>query len=93
LKSLYRRLQYNGIGVEFDKPYILAEHLVAHYLVCKSGNVCINIPKDLLLVVTTRDVGYDISRLEVDRIKLNGIAEVFASSVVNARKLLQSKKV
>jgi len=92
LKSLYRGFQANDIAVEFDKPYILAEHLVAHYLVCELATVCIDIPKDLLSVITTTDADYDISKLTVDKIKLDNVAEVFASSVVNARKLLQLKK-
>ncbi|MFT4694660.1 MAG: hypothetical protein ACI8TE_001578 [Francisella sp.] len=88
LKSLYRELQTKEIDVEFDKPYILAEHLVAHYLVCELGTVCIDIPKDLLSTITTIDERYDIAKLEVDKAKLNDMAEIFASSVVNARKLL-----
>lgn len=39
------------------------------------------------------DDGYDIAKLEVDKVKLNDMADILASSVVNARKLLQSKKV
>lgn len=93
LKSLYRGLQAKEIDVEFDKPYILAEHLVAHYLVCELGTVCIDIPKDLLSIITTESDDYDIAKLEVDKVKLNEMAEIFASSVVNARKLLQLKKV
>jgi hypothetical protein len=93
LKGLYRELQAKDVDVEFDKPYILAEHLVAHYLVCELGTVCIDIPKDLLSTVTTMDDGYDIAKLEVDKVKLNDMADILASSVVNARKLLQSKKV
>ncbi|MGQ4001818.1 hypothetical protein QIW31_02090 [Francisellaceae bacterium CB299] len=93
LKSLYRGLQAKEIDVEFDKPYILAEHLVAHYLVCELGTVCIDIPKDLLSIITTESDDYNIAKLEVDKVKLNKMAEIFASSVVNARKLLQSKEV
>ena len=92
LKSLYRGLQAKEIDVEFDKPYILAEHLVAHYLVCELGTVCIDIPKDLLSIITTESDDYNIAKLE-DKVKLNKMAEIFASSVVNARKLLQSKEV
>ena len=87
LKGLYRELQAKDVDVEFDKPYILAEHLVAHYLVCELGTVCIDIPKDLLSTVTTMDDGYDIAKLEVDKVKLNDMADILASSVVNARKL------
>jgi len=93
LKSLYRGLQAKEIDVEFDKPYILAEHLVAHYLVCELGTVCIDIPKDLLSLITTQEDDYDIAKLEVDKAKLNDMAGIFADSVVNARKLLQLKKV
>lgn len=89
LKSLYRGLQAKEIDVEFDKPYILAEHLVAHYLVCELGTVCIDIPKDLLSLITTQEDDYDIAKLEVDKAKLNDMAGIFADSVVNARKLLQ----
>ena len=93
LKSLYKGLQAKEIDVEFDKPYILAEHLVAHYLVCELGTVCIDIPKDLLSLITTQEDDYDIAKLEVDKAKLNDMAGIFADSVVNARKLLQLKKV
>ena len=93
LKSLYRGLQAKDVDVEFDKPYILAEHLVAHYLVCELGTVCIDIPKDLLSTVATVDEGYDIAKLEVDDAKLDKMAEIFAGSVVNARELLQLKEV
>lgn len=44
-----------GIDIQYDKPYILAEHLVAHYLVCELETVCIDIPKDLISKVTTDD--------------------------------------
>lgn len=93
LKSLYRGLQAKDVAVEFDKPYILAEHLVAHYLVCELGTVCIDIPKDLLSAITTESDEYDIAKLEVDEAKLNKMAEIFANAVVNARKLLQLKEV
>ena len=70
----------------------MAEHLVAHYLVCELATVCIDIPKDLLSKVTTNDCDYDISKLEVDKDKLDDMAEILASSVVNARELVQLKE-
>lgn len=93
LKSLYQGLTSKNIEVEFDKPYILAEHLVAHYLVCELGTVCIDIPKDLLSSITTDEASYNLAKLEIDKTKLTNIAEIFASSVVGARNLLQSKGI
>ncbi|GAB4221921.1 MAG: hypothetical protein Kow0076_1610 [Francisella sp.] len=86
LDSLSNELVSIGIEVEYDKPYILAEHLVAHYLVCELGTVCVDIPKDLLSKVTTNDENYDIAKLEIDRVKLNIMARAFAKAVVNVKK-------
>ncbi|QLE78970.1 hypothetical protein FLM55_04165 [Francisella sp. Scap27] len=93
LKSLYREIQARDIMVQFDKPYILAEHLVAHYLVCELSAVCIDIPKDLVSRVTTEDEDYDIANLEIDDGKLEIMASIFTSSVVKARDLLKLKEV
>lgn len=49
--------------MEYDKPYILTEHLVAHYLVCELETECIDIPKDLLSKTTTDDANYNIPYL------------------------------
>lgn len=92
LKSLYKAIQAQDIEVEFDKPYILAEHLVAHYLVCELSAVCIDIPKDLISSITTADKDYDLARLDVDRNKLRLMADVFAQSVIQARELLKLKE-
>ncbi|APC92305.1 hypothetical protein BBG19_1579 [Francisella sp. MA067296] len=86
LENLSYELQQIGIEVEYDKPYILAEHLVAHYLVCELETVCIDIPKDLLSKTTTDDEYYDIANLEIDQNKLILIAEAFAKAIVSMQK-------
>lgn len=91
LTSLTRELKLAGIEVEFDKPYILAEHLTAHYLVCELETVCIDIPKDILSKVTTDDSDYDIAKLEVDRDKLDSVATIFVEAIANTRDLQQLK--
>ena len=63
LESLSYELQQIGVEVEYDKPYILTEHLVAHYLVCELETECIDIPKDLLSKTTTDDANYNIPYL------------------------------
>lgn len=85
IESLSHELKQIGIDVEYDKPYILAEHLVAHYLVCELEAVCIDIPKDLLSKTTTADGHYDIANLEVDRHKLASMADAFAKAVAYKR--------
>lgn len=85
LYSLSAELRAQSIPIEYDKPYVLAEHLVAHYLVCELGSVCIDIPKDLLSVVTTDDEDYDIVNLTVDKHKLELMANVFAKAVSSAK--------
>ncbi|AJC48244.1 hypothetical protein IB642_01865 [Allofrancisella guangzhouensis] len=94
LETLTLELQNKGIVVEYDRPYILAEHLVAHYLVCELNTVCVDIPKDLLSVTTTEDNDYNIAKLKVDQSKLALMAELFATAVVNANSynLSQPKK-
>nr|WP_235261363.1 hypothetical protein [Francisella sp. FSC1006] len=91
LISLTRELRSAGIDIEFDKPYILAEHLTAHYLVCELETVCIDIPKDILSKLTTDDKNYDISKLEVDKDKLDKVSNIFASAIANTRELKQQK--
>lgn len=91
LESLSHELENVGIDIQYDKPYILAEHLVAHYLVCELETVCIDIPKDLLSKVTTDDQQYDIANLEVDKKKLQTMAEAFAKAVASTRKQQQLK--
>ncbi|QIW10861.1 hypothetical protein [Francisella sp. LA112445] len=91
LESLSRELEAIGIDIQYDKPYILAEHLVAHYLVCELETVCIDIPKDLISKVTTDDEEYDIANLEVDKNKLLTMAEAFAKAVADTRKQQQLK--
>ncbi|MBK2345933.1 hypothetical protein IBE10_03150 [Francisella tularensis subsp. novicida] len=86
LESLSYELQQIGVEVEYDKPYILAEHLVAHYLVCELEAVCIDIPKDLLSKTTTADELYDIASLEIDHTKLNLMAEAFAKAIMSTQK-------
>lgn len=91
LESLSGELQQANIDIVYDKPYILAEHLVAHYLVCELQTVCIDIPKDILSKTTTVDENYDIARLEIDRKKLDSVANIFAKAVADTRRLQQLK--
>jgi hypothetical protein len=91
LESLSGELQQANIDIVYDKPYILAEHLVAHYLVCELQTVCIDIPKDILSKTTTVDENYDIARLEIDREKLDSVANIFAKAVADTRRLQQLK--
>ncbi|MED7788171.1 hypothetical protein [Francisella sp. 19X1-34] len=91
LESLSQELEAVGIDIQYDKPYILAEHLVAHYLVCELETVCIDIPKDLISKVTTDDEKYDIANLEVDENKLLTMADAFAKAVADTRKQQQLK--
>ncbi|QIV94025.1 hypothetical protein [Allofrancisella frigidaquae] len=92
LNTLTVELQSKGIVVEYDRPYILAEHLVAHYLVSELNTVCVDIPKDLLSVTTTDNDNYNIAELTVDNSKLKLIVEAFAKALVDAYDLLQPKK-
>ncbi|API87519.1 hypothetical protein [Francisella uliginis] len=91
LESLSYELEAMGIDIQYDKPYILAEHLVAHYLVCELETVCIDIPKDLVSKITTDDEKYDIANLEVDQKKLISMAEAFAKAIASTRKQKQLK--
>ncbi|ASG68769.1 hypothetical protein fh0823_18730 [Francisella halioticida] len=92
LGSLSCELEAMGIDIQYDKPYILAEHLVAHYLVCELETVCIDIPKDLLSKITTADnEKYDIANLEVDQKKLISMAEAFAKAIAGTCKQKQLK--
>jgi hypothetical protein len=85
LQSLTAEILARRIPMDYDKPYVLAEHLVAHYLVCELGCVCIDIPKDLLSVTTTDDEGYDIANLVIDEAKIDSVAGMFARAVSAAK--------
>lgn len=91
LITLTKELRLAEIEVEFDKPYILAEHLTAHYLVCELETVCMDIPKDILSKITTDSEEYDIAKLEVDDKKIEFVANAFAKAVAGARDLKQLK--
>ncbi len=85
LQSLTAEILTKRIPMDYDKPYVLAEHLVAHYLVCELNCVCIDIPKDLLSVTTTDDEGYDIANLAIDEEKVDSMADMFARAVSSAK--------
>jgi hypothetical protein len=85
LQSLTAEILTRRIPMDYDKPYVLAEHLVAHYLVCELSCVCIDIPKDLLSVATTDDEGYDIANLAIDEAKVDSVADIFARAVSAAK--------
>ena len=85
LQSLTAEILTKRIPMDYDKPYVLAEHLVAHYLVCELNCVCIDIPKDLLSVTTTDDEEYDIANLALDNDKVDSMADMFARAVSVAK--------
>ena len=86
LDNLSNEFKKQDIKIQYDKPYILAEHLVAHYLVSELGTVCIDLLKDFLSKKTTDDTDYDLSNLEIDENKLELMANIFANAVYQTKK-------
>jgi len=91
LNTLTSHFENAGISIQYDKPYILAEHLVAHYLVSELSTVCVDLPKDFLSKQTTEHENYDLAKLDIDEDKLTFMANIFANSIFDAHKLLKDK--
>ena len=92
LDKLTKHFESVNIPIQYDKPYILAEHLVAHYLVSELSTVCVDLPKDFLSKVTTENEDYDLANLDIDADKLDQMSNVFANSIYDAHQLLKDKK-
>ncbi|MFC4893008.1 hypothetical protein ACFPDQ_08085 [Pseudofrancisella aestuarii] len=92
LDALAKQFHDQGVEIQYDKPYILAEHLVAHYLVCELGTVCIDLPKDFLSKKVTSDTDYDLAKLEIDEVKLNQMTAIFSKAIYDAHMQLKEKR-
>ena len=93
LETLSKHFAKANIEKQYDKPYILAEHLVAHYLVCELATVCVDLPKDLLSVKTTDNkIDYDLANLDIDKEKLGVMSKIFANAILDAHSLLNEKE-